>query len=189
MQNTVHTYLPYKHLEMLFCHWKLEQGLHIPELWVFYIPLVRLNEVVSDPAELANLVIEPSGYRSRLWIIVSWFKIWSKARFFLRLSWRALHYHHYIVLIGLTYCWKRHNIFDVVSVKASKCPDPTTLTHLWLASHFWDLSKQCRPDQMPQNAASDLSLHCLLTGISVSNKMKMYTRHPWNWKWILPRVH
>ena len=33
---------------------------------------------------------------------------------------------------------------------------------------------------MPQNAASDQGLHCLLTGISIRNriKMKKYTRHP-----------
>ena len=44
-------------------------------------------------------------------------------------------------------------------------------------SHFWDLSKQYRPRS---NAASDQGLHCLLTGISIQNriKMKKYTRHP-----------
>ena len=53
-----------------------------------------------------------------------------------------------------------------------------------------------RPDQTSQNAASDQGLHCLLTGISIRNriKMKTYTRHPYNRKWTLPidkdgRVH
>ena len=49
------------------------------------------------------------------------------------------------------------------------------LTHtVSLASHLWDIGKQCRP-----NAASDQGLHCLLTGISIRNKIKMkkYTRH------------
>ena len=56
------------------------------------------------------------------------------------------------------------------------------LTHISLASD--------------QNAASDQGLHCLLTGISIRNKIKMkrYTRHPLNWKWTRPvdidgRVH
>ena len=30
---------------------------------------------------------------------------------------------------------------------------------------------------MPQNAASDQGLHCLLTGISIKTKMKMKTVH------------
>ena len=38
---------------------------------------------------------------------------------------------------------------------------PFPLTHLCLVSHKRDISKQCRPDQMPQNAASDQGLHCL----------------------------
>ena len=70
-----------------------------------------------------------------------------------------------------------------------------SLTHISLAFHFWDISKQCRPradaaelgvansedpDQTPSSAASDQGLHCLLTGISIRNriKMKKYTRHP-----------
>ena len=56
------------------------------------------------------------------------------------------------------------------------------LTHISLASHFWDLSKQCKPrlDKTPQNLASDQGLHCLLTGISIRNRIKMekYIRHP-----------
>ena len=36
------------------------------------------------------------------------------------------------------------------------------------------------PDQMLQNAVSDLGLHFLLTGVSIQNKMKMkkHTKHP-----------
>ena len=36
------------------------------------------------------------------------------------------------------------------------------------------------PDQLLQNVASDQGLYCLLTGISIKNKMKMkkYSRHP-----------
>ena len=49
-------------------------------------------------------------------------------------------------------------------------------------AHFWDLGEQCRPrsDAANANAASDQCLHCLLTGISIQNRMKMkkYTRHP-----------
>ena len=39
-------------------------------------------------------------------------------------------------------------------------------------------------DQLPHSAASDQGQHCLLTGISIKNKikMKMYTRHPKNEK-------
>ena len=36
------------------------------------------------------------------------------------------------------------------------------LTHLCLASYKKDIGKQCRPDQTPQNVASDPGLHCLL---------------------------
>ena len=38
-----------------------------------------------------------------------------------------------------------------------------TLTHISLVSFLWDRGKQCRPDQTPQNAASDQGLYCLLT--------------------------
>ena len=34
-------------------------------------------------------------------------------------------------------------------------------THMSLASHKKDIGKQCRPDQTPQNAASDQVIHCL----------------------------
>ena len=57
----------------------------------------------------------------------------------------------------------------------------TLLTHMCLASHFWDLGNSADPDEMPQNAASDQGLHCFLTGICVGNiirKKKKYTRHP-----------
>ena len=51
------------------------------------------------------------------------------------------------------------------------------LTHVSIASLFWDLGKQCRPRP---DAASDQGLHCLLTGNSIENKIKIvkYTRHP-----------
>ena len=41
-----------------------------------------------------------------------------------------------------------------------------------LASFLWDVDKQCRPDQMPQNAASDQGLHCLLTESSIKILIK-----------------
>ena len=40
------------------------------------------------------------------------------------------------------------------------------LTHISLASHFRDIGKQCRP-------RSDAAEHCLLTGISIRNKIEM----------------
>ena len=40
------------------------------------------------------------------------------------------------------------------------------LTHISLASYFWAIGKQYRPE----NAASRLGLHCLLTGISIKMK-------------------
>ena len=51
----------------------------------------------------------------------------------------------------------------------------TILTHISPVSHFWDVGKQCR-----LRSASDQGLHCLLTGISITNevKMKKYTRRP-----------
>ena len=54
------------------------------------------------------------------------------------------------------------------------------LTHISLASHFWDIGQQSDQEQTWQNAASDQGLHCLLTGISIRNRIKMtkYTRHP-----------
>ena len=50
------------------------------------------------------------------------------------------------------------------------------LTHINLASYFWDIDKQCRP----RSDAAEQVLHCLLTGISIRNriKMKKYTRRP-----------
>ena len=38
------------------------------------------------------------------------------------------------------------------------------LTHISLASHVWDIGKQCTPRS---DAASDQGLHCLLIGISI----------------------
>ena len=54
------------------------------------------------------------------------------------------------------------------------------LTHISLASHFWTQANSADPDQTPQNATSDQGLHCLLTGISIRNriKLKKYTGHP-----------
>ena len=45
---------------------------------------------------------------------------------------------------------------------------------------FWTHVNSADSDQTPQNAASDQGLHCLLTEISIQNriKMKKYTRHP-----------
>ena len=70
------------------------------------------------------------------------------------------------------------------------------LIHISLASHFGKQANSADPDQTPQNAASDQGLHCLLTGISIRNriKMKTYTISPLNWKWTCPvdkdgRVH
>ena len=42
--------------------------------------------------------------------------------------------------------------------------------------------------QTPQNAASDQGLHCLVTGISMQNtvKVKIFTGHPKNYKWTRP---
>ena len=43
-----------------------------------------------------------------------------------------------------------------------------SLTHISLASHFWDIGKWCKP-----RSKSDLGLHCLLTGISIWNRIKI----------------
>ena len=54
------------------------------------------------------------------------------------------------------------------------------LTHISLASHFWDIGKHCNiadPEQTSQNAASDQGLHCLLMRISLKNKIKMKKVH------------
>ena len=45
---------------------------------------------------------------------------------------------------------------------------PGTLKKTWT----WDVGKQCRPDQTPQNAASDQGLHFLLKLLEVKGKMK-----------------
>ena len=57
-----------------------------------------------------------------------------------------------------------------------------SLTHISLASHFWDLGNTPRSD------AADQGLHCLLVGISIRNrfKMKKYTRHLLNEKLTSP---
>ena len=42
-----------------------------------------------------------------------------------------------------------------------------TLTHISLASFLWEIAaNSADPDHMPQNAASDQGLHCLLTECS-----------------------
>ena len=51
------------------------------------------------------------------------------------------------------------------------------LTHISLASLFWEARKTIDPDRTPQNAASDQGLHCLYTNISIK-KLKNNTRHP-----------
>ena len=54
-----------------------------------------------------------------------------------------------------------------------------SLTHISLASHFWDIGKECRPRSDAAFCGLQ-GLHCLLTGISIRNRieMKKYTRHP-----------
>ena len=47
------------------------------------------------------------------------------------------------------------------------------LTHLSLASLFWDIGKQNNPDVMPQNAVSHLGLFCLLNKNSSKNGIKL----------------
>ena len=47
------------------------------------------------------------------------------------------------------------------------------LTHISLASHFWNIANSTDPEQKLQNVASDQGLHCLLTGISIQNRIKM----------------
>ena len=41
------------------------------------------------------------------------------------------------------------------------------LAHISLAAFLWDICKQCKQDQAPQDAASDQGLHCLLTECSI----------------------
>ena len=57
-----------------------------------------------------------------------------------------------------------------------------------LASFLWDIAKNCRPDKMPQNAASDQGLHGLLTenSIKIWIKMKNSTQRPLKQKWTGP---
>ena len=47
------------------------------------------------------------------------------------------------------------------------------LAHICLVSHKWNLGKWYRHNQMPQKAAPDQALHCLLTDISIENKIKV----------------
>ena len=55
--------------------------------------------------------------------------------------------------------------------------DDTNRHRFCLASHFSDIGKYCIPKS---DAASEQGLHCLHTGISIKNKIKMkkFTRHP-----------
>ena len=43
------------------------------------------------------------------------------------------------------------------------------LIHISLASHFWDIGKQCRP----RERESDQDLHGLFTGNSIKNEIKI----------------
>ena len=47
------------------------------------------------------------------------------------------------------------------------------LTHSYLETCKRVIGKQCRLDQMPHNKASDQGLHCLLTGFSIQNRIKV----------------
>ena len=50
------------------------------------------------------------------------------------------------------------------------------------------IANSADPNQPPQNAASDLGLHCLLTVISIQKiiKVKTFIRNPQNYKWTHP---
>ena len=50
------------------------------------------------------------------------------------------------------------------------------LTHSYLETRKMVIDKQCRPDQMPHNVASDQGLHCRLTGFSIKNRIKVTNR-------------
>ena len=60
------------------------------------------------------------------------------------------------------------------------------LIHIILASFLLGVANSAKPDQTPQNAASDQVSHCLLTKVSLKIwiKVKNTTQQPWNWKWI-----
>ena len=63
------------------------------------------------------------------------------------------------------------------------------LTHIKAKHPFYGTSAHsAKPDQMPQNVASDQVLHCLLTEVSfkIWIKMKNTTYQPLNWKWTHP---
>ena len=53
---------------------------------------------------------------------------------------------------------------------------------------FWDLGKQCRPRTDAEERGVRSGLHCLLTEISIKNriKMKQHTRCPLHWNWTRP---
>ena len=52
------------------------------------------------------------------------------------------------------------------------------LTHISLASLLGAYANSTDPDQMPQNAAADQGLHCLLTEISFKNKNEKIHQAP-----------
>ena len=54
------------------------------------------------------------------------------------------------------------------------------LTHISLESFCGTSANSAKPDQTPQNAASDQVLHCLLIGVSLKIwiKMKNTTKQP-----------
>ena len=60
------------------------------------------------------------------------------------------------------------------SMKCFKLAASHTLTHFILGTY----ANSADPVQMPQNVVSELGLHCLLTGISMQNtvKVKIFTR-------------
>ena len=57
-----------------------------------------------------------------------------------------------------------------------------------LASFSWDIGKECRPDQTPQNAASDQGLHSLLSECSIKFQIiiKNTALQPLKRKWTGP---
>ena len=45
------------------------------------------------------------------------------------------------------------------------------LTHSYLDPVKESMANRADPDQMPHHVASDLGLHCLLTGFSIKNRI------------------
>ena len=95
----------------------------------------------------------------------------------------------WVVTYVHTLCMQAVKVLASVGI-CTGSPESSLLINPYKPSYLFVGHRQtsAKPDQTPQNAASDQGLHCLLTEYSVETKImrKNTTQHPLKLKWIGP---